>query len=73
MVHQPAKGTHMIPIMALSWIETNSVTNCSKQVHQPQHHRGLKGQTNPGTITGGNIHKVREIKQITTIRGGRVL
>ena len=44
----------------------------SKHVHQPQHRRGLKGQIDHGRITGGRIHKLRGVKQIVTLRGGRV-
>ena len=45
LMHQPAKVTQTISVMEPSWIETITVTNCSKQVHQSQHRRGLKDQT----------------------------
>ena len=45
-----------------------SVTSCSKQVHQSQHHRGVNGQTNLARITSGSIHKVRGTQQIITLR-----
>ena len=41
-----------------------SVTNCSKPV--------LKGQTNVGRVTDGSTQKIRGIKQIIALRGGRV-
>ena len=72
MVDQPPKVIRMISIMEPSWIETISMTSYSKQFHQSQSHRGLSGQINLGSITGGSIHKVRGIKQIITFRAGRV-
>ena len=62
----------MVSIMEPSWIETISVTNCSGQMHQTQHNRGLRYQTNLGSIVGGSAHKICGIKQIVTFRGGRV-
>ena len=73
MVDKPAKAAQMYSIMAPSWIQRINVTNGSKQVHQSQHHRGLKVQPHLGNIVGGNTHKIRGIKQIITMRGGRVL
>ena len=58
--HQPAKMTQ------------RSVANRSKQVHQSQHNRGLKGQTNLGRIVCGSTNKIHGIKQTITFRGGRV-
>ena len=62
MVGQPAKVTQTTSIMEHGWI---SVTNCLRQVHQTQHNR------DPGKIDGGNTNKIRGIKQIITISGGR--
>ena len=67
------KMIQMIPIMVPSWIGTVSVTNCSQQVHQSQHHRGFKGQTHLGRVIGVRTRKIGGIKQITMLRGGRSL
>ena len=40
-------------IMEHFWIGTISMTNCSRRVHQTQHNRGLKCQTNLCRIDGG--------------------
>ena len=64
LMHQLANVTQMILMMNPSWIEKINVTNCSKQSHQSQHHRGFNGHTNPCRITSGSIHKVRGIRQI---------
>ena len=73
LMHQPAKVTQRVSIMEHFWIDPISVTNRSTHIHQSQHNRGRKGQTDLGNIVGGNIHHIRGIKQINTIRGGRVL
>ena len=72
MIDQPAKVTQMILTVERSWIETISVNDCSKHVHQSQQHRGLKGQNNPGRVIGGCFHKFRGISEIITLRVGRV-
>ena len=72
LMHHSVKLTQTISIMEQSWIKTLSMTNCSQQVHQSQHNRGRKVQTNLCRFTGGNTHQIRGIKQIITIRGGRV-
>ena len=69
LLHQPVNVTQMFQHFG---IDTMSVTNCSRQVHQTQHNRGLKCQTNPGKIVGGNTHKIRGLKQMMTLRGGRI-
>ena len=45
MPHQPTKLTQTTSIMEHSWPDTINVSNCAKQVHQPQHNHG---QTNHG-------------------------
>ena len=72
-MHQPTKVTQRIWYMEPSQIEAISVTYGSKQSHQSQHNHGLKGQTSLGRIIGRSTDKIRGIKQIITLRGGRVL
>ena len=48
------------------------MTNCSEQVHQFLHNRGLKGETNLCRIVGGSTRKIHAIKQMIPLRGGRV-
>ena len=64
--------------MEPSLIESTNVTNCPKQVHQPQHTRGrtdhgLK-RINHGKVIGnslaGDIHNTYGAHQSTTISGG---
>ena len=44
-MHPPANMTQMISITEHLWIETISMTKCSRHVYQTQHNRGLKCQT----------------------------
>ena len=55
------------------WIDPISVTNRSTHIHQSQHNRGLKGQTDLGNIVGGE-HSQNFVgaNKLITIRGGRV-
>ena len=60
--------------MERSLIEPTSRTNCSQEVHQPQHNHGRMDLINHdkviGNIMGGDIPKTCGTHQSTTIGGG---
>ena len=58
----------MIWIMEFSWIETISVINRSKQVHQSQLNRDRIDRTNLDVIVGGSTRKIRNINPMSKIR-----
>ena len=62
----------MTSTMEQFWIDTITVTNCSRRVHQTQHNRVLKGQADLGNIVRGNIDNNRGIKQIMTAHVRRI-
>ena len=80
MRHQPTKVTRTTSIMEPSLIEPTNVTNCPKQLHQPQHNHGptdhVLKQINHGKVIGntmaGVIHKTCVTHQSTTTGGGYI-
>ena len=71
-VHQPAKVTKMISIMEHFWIDTISVTKCSRKVSSSQYNRVfLSAQPIlAGSLVGTHTQIVGSNR--LAIRGGRV-